>query len=308
MPDASEPSSQVSDPWSRVTAVTVTYRSSAVIAECLRSVARAKSVVVVDNASDDDSVRVARTASPSARILANTINQGFGRANNQGAALAETEFVLLINPDAQLDPDALEQLVAAADRYPTAAIVAPAILNGDGTRIVSHNVGLFDQSRISGKARLPPDGDICAEFLSGAVLMARTAAFREVGGFDPNIFLYFEDDDLCLKLRHAGYALVQVPTAAARHKGGLSSPPTDEILRRKFWHLSWSRLYLEAKHRDAAQARAWGRRSAIAFALKALWHGIAGHRDKAWRDQARLDGTRAFLKGRSALAEVGITP
>lgn len=308
MRQASEPSSQVHDPWSRVTVVTVAYRSSAVIAECLRSVARAKSVVVVDNASDDDSAGVAQATLPSLRLVANTINQGFGRANNQGAALAETEFALLINPDAQMEPGALEQLVAAADRYPNAAIVAPAILNADGTRIVSHNVGLFDQARIRGKTRRPPDGDICADFLSGAALMVRTAAFREVGGFDPNIFLYFEDDDLCLKLRRAGYALVQVPAAAARHKGGLSSPPTDEILRRKFWHLSWSRLYLEAKHRDPAKARAWGQRSAITFALKAVWHRLAGHRDKAWRDQARLDGTRAFLKGRRALAEAGITP
>ena len=308
MAEASSAAGQAPDPWSRVTVVTVAYRSGAVIAECLRSVARAKSVVVVDNASDDDSVGVARTALPGALLVINPINQGFGRANNQGVALAETEFALLINPDAEMEPGAVEQLVAAADRYPTAAIIAPAILNADGTRIVSHNVGLFDQAHISGKSRQPPDGDICADFLSGAVLMVRTVAFREVGGFDPNIFLYFEDDDLCLKLRRAGYGLVQVPAAAARHKGGLSSPPTDEILRRKFWHLSWSRLYLEAKHRDPSQARAWGRRSVATFAIKAIWHKIAGHRDKAWRDRARLDGTRAFLNGRSALAEAGITP
>ena len=308
MGDASQSPASTGDAWSRVTVVTVAYRSRAVIAECLASVARAKSVVVVDNASDDDSTAVARAALPSARIVANRVNQGFGRANNQGAALAETEFALLLNPDAQLEPGALEQLVACADRNPNAAIVAPAILNADGTRITSHNVGLFDQSRIRGKTRLPPDGDICADFLSGAALMVRTAAFREIGGFDPNIFLYFEDDDLCLRMRRAGYALVQTPAAAVRHKGGLSSPPTPEIVRRKFWHLSWSRLYLEAKHRDRATACAWGRRSAHAFTIKALWHGLAGHRDKALRDRARRDGTKAFLKGRSALAEAGVTP
>lgn len=294
------------DPWTRLTAVTVAYRSAAVIGDCLRSVARARAAVVVDNASDDDSVGAARRTLPGATIVSNAVNQGFGRANNQGVALAETEFALLINPDATMTPGSVEALIAAADANPNAGILAPAILNADGTRIASHNVSLFDQDRIVGKERLPPDGDICADFLSGAVMLVRTALFREVGGFDSNIFLYFEDDDLCLKMRRAGHALVQVPTAAAVHQGGLSSPPTPDVLRRKYWHHAWSRLYLETKHRDPASARAWGRRNVRAYTVKALWHKLAGHHDKAWRDRARLDGTRAFLQGRSALTEAGI--
>lgn len=297
-----------SDPWARVSVVSVAYRSAAVIGEALASVARAKAAIVVDNASDDDSTAAARAALPSATIVSNAVNQGFGRANNQGVALAETEFALLLNPDARMAPGAVEALVAAADANPNAGIVAPAILNDKGERIASHNVGLFDQNKTVGKERLPPDGDICADFLSGAVMLARVSAFREVGGFDPNIFLYFEDDDLCLKMRRAGHALIQVPAAAAHHKGGLSSPPTPEILRRKYWHHAWSRLYLEAKHRDPAAARAWGRRNVRAYAVKAAWHKLMGHKDKAWRDRARLDGTRAFLDGRSALAEAGISP
>lgn len=297
-----------SDPWARVSVVSVAYRSAAVIGDALASVAQAKAAIVVDNASDDDSAGAARRALPSVRILSNAVNQGFGRANNQGVALVETEFALLLNPDARMAAGAVEALVAAADRNPNAGIVAPAILNADGKRIASHNVGLFDQHKIAGKERRPPDGDICADFLSGAVMLVRVAAFREVGGFDPEIFLYFEDDDLCLKMRRAGHALVQAPEAAAHHQGGLSSPPTDEILRRKYWHHAWSRLYLEAKHRNPADARAWGRRNLRAYRVKALWHKLMGHKDKAWRDRARLDGTRAFLDGRSALAEAGINP
>ena len=286
--------------------MTVAYRSAAVIGDCLRSVARARAAIVVDNASDDDSADAARRALPGATIISNAVNQGFGRANNQGVALAETEFALLINPDAQMTPGSVEMLVAAADANPNAGIIAPAILNADGARIASHNVSLFDQDRVRGKERRPPDGNICADFLSGAVMLVRTSMVRDVGGFDANIFLYFEDDDLCMKIRRAGHALVQVPAAAAIHQGGLSSPPTDEILRRKYWHHAWSRLYIESKHRDDAGARAWGRRNVRAYKIKALWHKLAGHRDKAWRDRARLDGTRAFLEGRSALTEAGI--
>lgn len=284
----------------------VAYRSADVIGACLASVARARAVVVVDNASDDGSAVAARTALPSTIIVSNPVNQGFGRANNRGAALAETEFVLFINPDAVLEAGALEALVAAADRYPEAALLAPAILTPEGERIATHNVGLFDQNRMGGKTRTLPEGDMCADFLSGALLLVRTQAFRAVGGFDPNIFLYYEDDDLCLRLRKAGFALVQVPAAAARHLGGQSSPPTPEVVQRKYWHMAWSRLYLEAKHRGAAAARTTALRNALSYGVKIAAHTVARHRDKALRDRARLAGTLSYLRGRTALAEAGI--
>jgi len=296
------------DPWQRITAVAVAYRSADVIGACLKSVAQAKAVVVVDNACDDGSTAAARAALPSVVVVSNPVNQGFGRANNQGAALAETEFALFINPDAVLEPGAAEALVAAADRYPEAAILAPAILTPGGQRIASHNVGLFDQDRMTGKERALPDGDICADFLSGALMLVRVGPFRAVGGFDPNIFLYYEDDDLCLRLRRAGFALVQVPAAAARHMGGKSSPPTPELVRCKFWHMAWSRLYLEAKHQGVRAARATALRNVVSYGVKLTGHAVARHRDKASRDRARLAGTLAYLKGRTALAEVGIAP
>jgi N-acetylglucosaminyl-diphospho-decaprenol L-rhamnosyltransferase len=296
------------DAWSRVTAVAVTHRSAAVIGACVASVARARAVIVVDNASDDGSVAAARVALPSTVIVSNPVNQGFGRANNQGVALAETEFALLINPDAEMQPGAIEQLVAAADRYPDAALLAPAILDANGTRIPTHNVGLFDQDRITGRERVLPDGDMCANFLSGALMLVRREPFIGLGGFDPNIFLYYEDDDLCLRLRRAGHSLVQVPTAVARHMGGRSSPPTAEHTRRKFLHMSWSRLYLEAKHRGARAARASALRNVASYAAKVAAHSVARHRDKSLRDRARLAGTMAWLRGRSALVEAGITP
>ncbi|MGE5540369.1 MAG: glycosyltransferase family 2 protein [Gemmatimonas sp.] len=296
------------DPWSRVTAVAVAYRSAEVIGACVRSVAKARAVIVVDNASDDDSAAAARAALPSTVVVSNPVNQGFGRANNQGAALAETEFVLFINPDAELQPGAVEHLVAAADRYWDAALFAPAILDARGVRIPTHNVGLFDQDRVSGKDRVLPDGDMCADFLSGALMLVRRETFRALGGFDPSIFLYYEDDDLCLRLRRAGHGLVQVPAAVARHMGGASSPPTPELVRRKFWHMAWSRLYLEAKHRGLRAARATALRNAASYAAKIAGHAVARHRDKTLRDQARLAGTYAWLRGRSALIEAGITP
>ena len=294
------------DPWQRITAVAVAYRSADVIGACLESVAQAKAVVVVDNASDDGSVAAARAALPSTIVVSNPVNQGFGRANNRGAALAETEFVLFINPDAVLEAGALEALIAAADRYPDAAMLAPAILTPSGERIATHNVGLFDQNRMGGKARVLPDGDVCADFLSGALMLVRTGAFRSVGGFDANIFLYYEDDDLCLRLRRSGFALVQVPAAAARHLGGQSSPPTPDVVHRKFWHMAWSRLYLEAKHQGVHAARATALRNTLSYGVKIAAHAIARHRDKMLRDKARLAGTLSYLRGRTALAEAGI--
>jgi N-acetylglucosaminyl-diphospho-decaprenol L-rhamnosyltransferase len=295
------------DPWQRVTAVAVAYRSAAVIGPCLRSVARAKAAIVVDNASDDGSAQAARVALPTVVVLSNPVNQGFGRANNQAAALVGTEFMLFINPDAELEHGAVESLIAAADRYPDAGLLAPGILTATGDRIATHNVGLFDQNRMVGTERILPEGDICTDFLSGALMLVRTTAFRAIGGFDPNIFLYYEDDDLCLRLRRAGYSLVQTPSAAARHMGGQSSPPTADVVGRKFWHMAWSRLYLEAKHRGKHAARASAIRNAAAYWVKIVAHALARHRDKTLRDRARLAGTVAYLRGRTALAKAGVT-
>ncbi len=274
-------------------AVIVVYNSGAVIEACLQSLAGIDDIVVVDNAADD---RLQQR--PGIRYIRNPDNLGFGRGCNTGIAAAKHDLVLLVNPDAVLELGALEKLLAASQAYPEAALLMPAILTPDGSVEPSHDAGLFEKRTMPKRRGEPdPEGDLCANFLSGAVLLLRKPAFDAIGGFDPNIFMYFEDDDLSLRLRQAGHALVRVNAARARHIGGGSSGPSDAVQRFKNWHFAWSRLYLERKFNGAAAA--WRDGLALLFRRggKALLYRLTSNRKKALRDGALAKGFLLFLCG-----------
>lgn len=292
------------DPWSRVSVVTVTHHSAAIIESCLRSVAKAAQVIVVDNASDDGTPGVVRRVLPTAEIIENAVGRGFGNGCNQGLERVRSDYALLLGPDSTIDDGSLSLLLAAAEDWPEAGLLGPAIIAPDGHVELSHDLGLFQRMSLGGKRadlHLLPEGPLCAEHLSGAVLLVRMAALRQVGFFDRNIYLYYEDDDLCIRMRKAGHSLVLVPEARATHVGGGSSRPSLHHRWEKFWHMAWSRLYIEAKW----QGRPAALRTAVAtlpkFAGKALGYAFTLNGRKAVRDAARLAGTLGWLAGAKAM-------
>ncbi len=293
--------------WSRVSVVTVTHHSAGVIEGCLRSVAPAARVVVVDNASDDDTREIVTRILPSATLIHNRVGRGFGNGCNQGLEQVDTDYALLLGPDSTIDGASLDLLVAAADAWPTAGLLGPAIIAADGHVEPSHDLGLFE--RMGAGKRLDsgilPEGPLSAGHLSGAVLLVRMAALRQVGFFDPEIFLYYEDDDLCLRMRAGGWSLVLVPGARASHIGGGSSRPSLWHRWEKFWHLAWSRLHIEAKYRGRNRAIAVGLGTLPRFFAKALGNALILNRPKALRDLARFTGTTAWLLGIRAMPDTG---
>lgn len=286
------------DAWQRVSAVVVTHHSAAVIEACLQSILPAAHILVIDNASRDDTAeRVAGTA-PDAKITRNATGVGYGNAASQGLAAVETEFVLLVNPDAVVEPDAITHLVAAADAYPDGVLFGPTIVNPDGSIEPNHDVKLFDRRIYAPhSAESHPAGPCCAEFLSGAVHLLRMSAYREIGPFDPNFFLYYEDDDYCLRLRDAGFNLIMVPDAVVGHIGGGSVRPSLHYHWEKYWHMAWSRQYLEEKHRGRAACRRLTRAYLLHFGGKAIGHALTLRGARAWQNLARTFGTAGYALG-----------
>jgi GT2 family glycosyltransferase len=283
----------------RVTAVIVTHHSGQVIGACLESLAGLGRIIVVDNASADDTREIVGRVAPAAEVIHNTVGVGYGNGANQGLDQVTTEFALLANPDSVMRPGALEALVAAADRYPGAALLAPAIINSAGEIELSHDVSLFVRGNYGKRdGEAPPEGDCSAAYLSGAVNLVRMSALRGVGFFDPRLFLYYDDDDMCLRLSQAGHGLVLAPSAVAEHRGGGSVRPSAGYRWEKFWHMAWSRLYMEEKYRGAPAMRRLAWSALSRYALKALAHGVTLNRAKAWRDAARACGSATYLLGR----------
>ena len=285
-------------------AVVVAHDSAEALPACLAALAAEHvPALVVDNASRDGSAALAEAAG--AEVVRNARNEGYGRANNIGVRAAERAVhVLILNPDVVLRPGAVDALLAAGEAYPDAGLYAP--------RIVEPGGRFFYQARSylapylpNPKGRLAlPSGDACAPFLSGACLMVRRDRFLERGGFDEEIFLFYEDDDLCRRFADAGRALVHVHGAVGLHGRGRSSAPERGRVFRTRWHQAWSRAYVARKYGLPDPSLGMLAVNAPKAALSALALRRAG-----WeRYGGSAAGAYAALRGRSALAREGLGP
>ena len=280
--------------FDRVTVVTVTWHSAEVIRDFLTACPPQVRVIVVDNASPDGTAALARHARPDAAVLEAPRNLGFGAGCNLGLSRVATEFVLLANPDARISACAIRELVAAADAWPEARLVAPVLRDGSGERVRSWNVAQPRRGALPRNRDGEPlsEGPFCADYVSGACLLLRPADGLR---FDEAFFLFYEDDDLCAR---AGGALV-VPAAEVAHGGGRSSPPTSGTRWRKARCMAWSRLRFTALHGGGEDAaRREGARRLLHHAGKAAGHALTFQVPKVLTDLAGVAGTAAWLAGR----------
>lgn len=281
------------DDWKEnIDVIIVTFNSDAVIATALQSLPRGMNVIVVDNGSADRSVAIA--SAEGATCITCDGNLGFGRASNLGAERTQAEFIFFLNPDAVLDRDALEAMYRTAMRYPDAAVVGPRLVDGGGRTCLRYSSILHPLSNDAIKAPCEPEAACCMPLLTGAALLCRRAAFERVGGFDENIFLYHEDDDLCLRLERAGWSLIYEPAAEVFHASGKSSPQTAKMVRFKSAERMLSRSYIARKY---ALPFDWGRE--WRKALKRLLISIAKF------DRPRLASAAGRL---AALAQLSDRP
>ena len=201
-----------------VTIVIVTFNSAHCLPELGRLLAGCPHITVVDNGSDDGCVQAAGQHLPNAHVIALHNNLGFGAANNRALAQLQTPFALLLNPDCEITPQTIVQLLHTAHQWPQAAMVAPQLLQANGAPEINYRwPHLLWHS--SGPA--VTDGPACVGFVCGAAMLLRMSAF---GGqfFDERFFLYYEDDDLCTHLFNQRQAMVIDPAATATHRSRCS--------------------------------------------------------------------------------------
>jgi len=223
----------------QVTAVIVNYNSGPWLARCVRALkgkgARVPRVIVVDNASDDDSLENLPVM-PELDIVRSPGNVGFGRGVNLVLDRVNTPYLLIINPDCLLAPEGLLALVADIDQHTNAALVSGRIydMSGNeqrgsrrqlpGPRRVLNEVLRFRMGPVIDLTHLPAPahpGEV--EAVSGACMLLRTEAFVKMGGFDPGFPMHFEDLDLMARLLAGGWKIRLVPDVAISHAGGISS-------------------------------------------------------------------------------------
>lgn len=221
----------------------VSFNTKDYLDACLGSVLAdgATEVVVADNRSSDGSVELVRASYPDVRLLANDENLGFGTAANRAVAMCRTPYVLLLNADTVVHKGALSALSTYFDRHPAAGIVAPRLVNVDGSLQISccpmptPLQTFLELSSAATILRFMPwvrDRYLPAwnhnharvvPWVSGAALAIRKTAFAAIGGFDESIFLYTEEIDLCFRMNAQQYQTHFTPTATVTHIGGAST-------------------------------------------------------------------------------------
>lgn len=219
------------------------YNTKALLEQCLNSIkSNARNIqyeiIVVDNNSSDGSVEYIEQHFSGLTIIANKHNAGFTKANNQAAKLAKGRNLLILNSDTIIHPNSLDALVEYLNASPNVAIVGSKLKNPDGSLQLSCGIypNLYNQFLYrTFISRIFPNNPILGvyqyggwdysttrlvDWVTGACLLIRKEIFERIGGFDENIFMFYEDVDLCFRVKKLGHNIVFFPDAEITHIQG----------------------------------------------------------------------------------------
>jgi GT2 family glycosyltransferase len=266
----------------RITVVVCNFNKADFLMKAVASVKASRGVrcdvIVVDNASTDDSVPRLAAEHPDVEVVRLPENVGgsggFGRGMRE-ATDRSAPYVLLLDNDASLAPDTLEQLVSVLEKNPQVGAVGPAVMRMDFPENVQDVGALLSQS---GWCHMPafacldirriPKAPFICEYLSACALLTRRTVIEEVGVFAPEFFIYWDDVDWCTRVRKAGYDLAVLPSASAWHKGGLVSS-ISTLPRYYNWR---NRLEFFRRHPDM-----WDMRSARDGFARDVFETVVGY-------------------------------
>ena len=215
----------------RFSVVIVNWNAGGALLDCIASVLAAGpgvEAIVVDNASTDDSLALARARHPEVRIVETGANLGFAAGANRGAAVARGDVLVFLNPDARIEPRAIDVLVEALGSTPRAGIAGGGLLDAAGRwqpgaarfHPVAHLLLDTTPGRLATRGRREP---YVVDWVYGTFMAVRRDAFRQLGGFDESYFLYGEDLDLCHRAAALGLRTIHVPGARAVHGANVSA-------------------------------------------------------------------------------------
>jgi GT2 family glycosyltransferase len=248
--------------------VIVNYKSVDFLRSCIRSIKETAEgisyeIIAVDNDSQDGSDKEIRFGFPDIKLIANRNNLGFSSANNQGIKISKGRYILLLNNDATVTPGALKCLIDSMERHPGVGLMGGKLTNTDGTvqqsfgRLIPY-INEFVQSKLfwnfyeiqknrtigmlMEKLHCQPR---YVDWVKGACMMLRREAIFDVDFLDDRFFMYFEEADLCIRLKIIGWKVYFEPRAEIVHHGGIS---VSKNRVRVFLERRRSQLYFYKKH------------------------------------------------------------
>jgi GT2 family glycosyltransferase len=221
----------------QVSVIIVNYNTGKLLTEAVKSVIEYEGVevIVVDNASRDDSMaQLAKSVKRSnLKTINNQDNLGFGKATNMGVKSSKGEYIYLLNPDAKISKQSLSRMVKTAKEYGDRAVIAPRLLDPDGTpqascyqpQTISNAVKEYWLGIKGAYSKYLPAGKQPSKVYAAvaAAWLIHRSVWEEMDGLDPKYFLYFEDMDFCDRANAKGIPIIYDPVATVQHEHGASS-------------------------------------------------------------------------------------
>jgi GT2 family glycosyltransferase len=235
----------------KLTVIIVNYNVQSYLEQCLNSVIEASlnnltEIIVVDNNSADDSVKMLKEKFPQVYLIENEANKGFSVANNQAIKVAKGEYLLLLNPDTVVEEDTFEKIISFMDAHLDAGALGVKMLNGEGVFLPESKRGLPTLPvafyKLSGLSKLFPTSQLFGKYhlgfldenkthqvdvLAGAFMLIRKSILDKVGLLDETFFMYGEDVDLSYRITLSGYKNYYFPETKIIHYKGKSTNKND---------------------------------------------------------------------------------
>lgn len=248
--------------WPSVAIIILTWNQCNLTMNCLNSLTKLDyptdqlHIIVVDNASTDDTVNSIHNYFPAVTVLENNENLGYAGGNNVGIrhAIAQgTDFICILNNDIIVAPDFLISLITVLQQHPDVGIITPLVaemMNPDrvwslGMQVDRQTGSVFRLHADEAVALLQAKAPVEIDVASGAAMLVKREVFERAGFLDEKFYLYFEEADWCLRARRAGYRILATPSTVVWHKVSATLGPTSPVID---YYMARNQLRFIARH------------------------------------------------------------
>ena len=220
--------------------VIVTLKSEKVIHQCIKSLNQNIPIKVVEHSDNKKLKEDLEKRYNNLKCILAKSNLGMGSGNNIGLKAANTDYVLLLNPDVLLEDNTIEELFLASQNLANFSMLAPLEKN-------FNNYGFLNKKKSNKNLE---DAPFEVDFIDGFAMLINKKKFKEIDYFDENFFMYLENNDLCIRSRDKGDLIYVVPRSKINHLGAkaIDKKYEDEVEFSRNWHWIWSKFYFNKKH------------------------------------------------------------
>jgi N-acetylglucosaminyl-diphospho-decaprenol L-rhamnosyltransferase len=275
-----------------VTFLIVTFKSGESIHRCVDLIPKKYPILVIENSANNFFKSDLEKKYNNVKCILAGENLGFGKASNLGLNLVKSKYAFLINPDTLLTSNTTEQLIHYSQKINDFALLSPVMIDAEDKnyRIYKKKLLLINKSEY-----------LEVDFIKGFSMFFNMSKFKSIGFFDEKIFLYFEEDDLCRRVRNLNQKIYVIFSSKITHQGGQSHNEefNEEMDHSRHWHHMWSYYYYNKKHFTFLYALLITFDKFISYSSRVLFYTLLFNKNKKKYKQ-RLSGLINSCIGKSS--------